>query len=294
MIKVNHLKKRYGKEIVLKDLSFEVRKGDIFSLLGPNGAGKTTTLECMEGLRNFDGGEILIDGLRPKEALKKGLTGVQLQSSSLPAAITVKDAMKLFCTWKKIEYRGDLMEGLGLEELSNKKYKTLSTGQKRRLHLALALSHSPEVLFLDEPTAGLDVEARANLHKEIRRLKEEGTTIVLASHDMAEVEALSDQVGMIVKGELRQLGSPGEIVGNIEKEEWLEVCWRGTIEDFPEEFLFQWEKNKEAYRCRTFDKINGIREILDFTESRSYELLDLKIVKPSLEERFLELSKGGI
>lgn len=294
MIKVNNLKKQYGEETVLKGLSFEIQEGEIFSLLGPNGAGKTTTLECMEGLREYDGGEIFIGGFTPKDALKKGLTGVQLQSSSLPGSITVKDSMKLFCTWKRIEYREDLMKEFGLEELANKKYKILSTGQKRRLHLALALSHSPRVLFLDEPTAGLDVEARACLHKEIRRLKNEGTTIILASHDMAEVESLSDHVGMIVNGKLVKIGRPSEIIGEIEREDLIEVSWKGIIEYLPEKTLFQWEKLNESYRCRTLDKIKGIREILDFTEGEGYELIDLKIVKPSLEEGFLSLSKGVV
>ena len=293
MITVKNLVKNYGKEKVLKGIDFTVAEKEIFALLGPNGAGKTTTLECMEGLRDFEEGEIKIFGETPKEAMERGLIGVQLQSSSLPGNITVTDAMKLFCTWNQINYRGDLLEKLGLKDLGNKSYKTLSTGQKRKLHLALALTHEPKVLFLDEPTAGLDVEARAHLHKEIKELKEKGTTIILASHDMAEVESLCDRVGMIVQGKMRSIGNPREIVAEVEKEQWIEVQWQGTLPKLDFKYLSDHQMIQGVHRFKTERRLEGLREILDFTERSGLNLLDIRLQKPSLEERFIELSKGG-
>ena len=293
MITVKNLVKNYGKEKVLKGIDFTVAEKEIFALLGPNGAGKTTTLECMEGLRDFEEGEIKIFGETPKEAMERGLIGVQLQSSSLPGNIIVTDAMKLFCTWNQINYRGDLLEKLGLKDLGNKSYKTLSTGQKRKLHLALALTHEPKVLFLDEPTAGLDVEARAHLHKEIKELKEKGTTIILASHDMAEVESLCDRVGMIVQGKMRSIGNPREIVAEVENEQWIEVQWKGTLPKLDFKYLSDHQMIQGVHRFKTERRLEGLREILDFTERSGLNLLDIRLQKPSLEERFIELSKGG-
>lgn len=293
MITVKNLKKSYGKETVLKGIDFIVKEKEIFALLGPNGAGKTTTLECMEGLRNFEEGEISIFGKSPKKAMESGVIGIQLQSSSLPGNISVTDAMKLYCTWNQISFRGDLLEKLGLEALAKKSYKTLSTGQKRKLHLALALTHEPKVLFLDEPTAGLDVEARAHLHREIKNLKEQGTTIILASHDMAEVESLCDRVGIMVQGKMRAVGFPGEILAEVEKEQWIEVQWRGRAPKAEFTYLRDHQRIQGVHRFRTDQRLEGLREILDFTENHGLDLVDLRLQKPSLEERFLEIAKGG-
>lgn len=294
MIEVKNLEKNYGKEKILKGISFTVEEGEIFALLGPNGAGKTTTLECMEGLREFDKGKVQIFGENPRKAIEGGTIGVQLQSSSLPGNISVKDSMKLFCRWNQIKYREDLLKNLGLDLLGNKAYKTLSTGQKRRLHLALALTHKPKVLFLDEPTAGLDVEARVSLHDEIRRLKEAGTTIILASHDMAEVEALCDRVAILVQGELRSMGTPGEIIMEVEKEQWIEVQWKEQFPEFVFQHLFDHQIIQGIHRFKTEKQLEGLREILDFTESNQLNLADLRIQKPTLEQRFIQIAKGGM
>lgn len=179
-IQVSGLRKSYGSHAVLKGLDLQIEKGEIFSLLGVNGAGKTTTLECIEGLRKYDSGTIIVNGK----------TGIQLQSSSLPAHIKPMEAVKLFAKWNRAKIDCSMLNALGIKEIEKKQYAQLSTGQKRRLHLALALISNPDIIFLDEPTAGLDVEGRLSLHEQIRKLKSQGKTIVLASHDMAEVETL--------------------------------------------------------------------------------------------------------
>lgn len=164
VIKVNGLKKSYGNHIVLKGISFNIAGGEIFALLGANGAGKTTVLECIQGLRKYDSGTIIIDGK----------AGIQLQSSSLPAHIKPMEALQLFARWNKTNVPGYVIDTFGIKEIKNKQYAQLSTGQKRRLHLALALTGSPDIVFLDEPSAGLDAEGRVLLHRQIHKLKEKG------------------------------------------------------------------------------------------------------------------------
>src|SRR5699024_9405739 len=161
VIQVSNLKKSYGNNKVLKDLSFNVKKGEIFGILGVNGAGKTTLLECIESLCKYDDGKILINGK----------ISIQLQSSSLPAYIKVIEAIRLFSKWKKVKIDNSILTTYKMDKLKDKKYLELSTGQKRRLHLVLALIGKPDILFLDEPTAGLDVEGKISLHNEIRKLK---------------------------------------------------------------------------------------------------------------------------
>ena len=159
-IQVCGLKKSYGSHRVLNGLDLQIEKGEIYALLGVNGAGKTTSLECIEGLRNYDSGTILVNGKM----------GIQLQSSSLPAHIKPMEAVKLFAKWNKTKIDSTMLNALGLKEIEKKPYNQLSTGQKRRLHLALALIGNPDIIFFDEPTAGLDVEGRISLHEQIRKL----------------------------------------------------------------------------------------------------------------------------
>lgn len=192
-IQISNLQKSYGSHVVLNGLSFCVQQGEIFALLGVNGAGKTTTLECIEGLRRYDGGNIIINGQ----------IGIQLQSASLPEHIKPLEAVKLFAKWNKTSLDKATLDALGIYEFAKKQYFQLSTGQKRRLHLALALTRNPDILFLDEPTAGLDVEGRIALHEQIRQLKASGKTIILASHDMTEVENSCDRLAILSGGEDR-------------------------------------------------------------------------------------------
>ena len=200
IIEVYDLKKSYGTVAVLKDINLTVHKGEIFALLGVNGAGKTTTLECIEGLRAYDDGNITVNGK----------IGIQLQSSALQAYIKPMEAVKLFAKWNKTAPDNEMLQTLGIPELAKKKYSALSTGQKRRLHLALALIGNPDIIFLDEPTAGLDVEGRVSLHEQIRTLKSQGKTIILASHDMAEVEDLCDRIAVLKDGKIAFVGTVDE------------------------------------------------------------------------------------
>ena len=200
IIEIKDLKKSYGELAVLKGINLTVQRGEILALLGVNGAGKTTTLECIEGLRSYDSGTVTVNGK----------IGIQLQSSALQAHIKSMEAVKLFAKWNKTAPDEEMLKSLGIDELSKKKYVDLSTGQKRRLHLALALIGDPDIIVLDEPTAGLDVEGRVSLHEQIRALKSQGKTIILASHDMAEVENLCDRIAVLREGEIAFVGTVDE------------------------------------------------------------------------------------
>ena len=213
MIEVRDFRKAYGDFVAVDGISFNVEQGEIFGLLGPNGAGKTTTLESLEGIRTPDGGTLRVANIDPMREPRKlrNLIGVQLQSAGLPESITPDEAMKFFCAYHNVTPRFDLLERLHLAEKRKAQFYELSTGQQRRLALALAIAHNPQVLFLDEPTAGLDVATRVALHDLMRELQTDGTTIILATHDMAEAEEMSDRVAILLNHKLAAVGTPLEI-----------------------------------------------------------------------------------
>jgi len=187
-ISIEGLTKRYGRVAAVRGADVEVRRGEVFGLLGPNGAGKTTILECLAGLRRPDGGRLRVGGCDPRtdaRALRRHV-GIQLQAAcSLPDTIRVAEAFALVWAWHGLKAAPEEMRRLGLSQLARRQYRELSTGQKRWLHLALAQTYGPEVLILDEPTAGLDVQSRVQLHGEIRAASLRGVTVLLATHDMA-------------------------------------------------------------------------------------------------------------
>ena len=257
-IKISGLKKSYGTHVVLNGLDFCVRQGEIFALLGVNGAGKTTSLECIEGLRKYDSGNITIHGR----------IGIQLQSASLPEHIKPLEAVKLFAKWNKTPLDKAMLDALGIYELAKKQYYQLSTGQKRRLHLALALTRNPDILFLDEPTAGLDVEGRLSLHKQIRQLKAMGKTIILASHDMAEVENLCDRIAILSEG-VEQLG---ETVGK---------HYNITI---------QTENSTEKYESDNIGET--LLSLLTRYKENGEPIVDIQINRGTLEQHFMRIAKG--
>ncbi|MEQ8156735.1 MAG: ABC transporter ATP-binding protein [Clostridiaceae bacterium] len=281
-IKVENLIKSYGQNEVIKGISFDVRKGEVFALLGTNGAGKTTTLECIEGIRKYEGGKISIDGS----------FGVQLQSSTLPANIKVIEAYTLFCKWNKSDIDLSIFESLGLSEIKNSQYCQLSTGQKRRLHLALGLIGSPDIIFLDEPTAGLDVEGRAALHEQIRKLKSCGKTIVLSSHDMAEIESLCDRLAILKDGKIAFTGTVAELTRQVHPVSKLQIKTGNPVgkADFIHSTYVETEN--DYYTFITTNISDGLMEILTFLKSSSNPVFDIRILHQSLEESFLGIAKG--
>lgn len=218
VITVNQLSKNYGKFKAVKQLSFQVKQGEIFGIVGPNGAGKTTTVECLTGLRKRSAGEIRVLGLDPEKeerALRQRI-GIQLQSSALPEGIKVWEALDLFASFYPNSVNWDvLLETWGLTEKRNARFSTLSGGQKQRLFIALALVNDPEVIVLDELTTGLDPQARHATWDMVEQLKESGKTVILVTHFMDEAERLCDRVAIIDHGELIALDKPKKLIHSL-------------------------------------------------------------------------------
>ena len=296
-VSVKGLVKRYGSFTAVKQINLEIRKGEVFGLLGPNGAGKTTTLECLEGMRRIDGGSLRVAGCDPQadgKTLRKKL-GVQLQSSSLPDNIRVDEAIRLVCAFGGVKAQRELEDKFELESLMKKQYRELSTGQKRRLHLVLALVNQPEVLILDEPTAGLDVQSRAQLHEEVRRIRAQGVTVLLATHDMAEAEGLCDRIAILIGGKIAVCGTPEEVTaaGNRETRVRLRTSKNRLV---PGEAIrgADFVKEKDGYlewKCR--DVADSVFSLLRRVQEADDTVEDLRVERPSLEERFLELVEGA-
>lgn len=295
IIEIKNFSKKYGDFIAVDDISFSVYAGEIFGLLGPNGAGKTSTLECLEGLRQPSGGSIQIAGLDPTHDFSqlKNVIGVQLQSAGLPESITAEEAMKLFCAYHNVSPRFDLLERLGLGQKRNNQFYELSTGQQRRLALALAVAHTPQVLFLDEPTAGLDVASRVELHDMMRELQAHGTTIILATHDMAEAEQLSDRVAILLQGKLVQIGSPLNITATgagLTKISVRTQHGRLNNESLQLPAVSQHNSHEEYQIYFSTDIGPTIAAIITTIQATQDTLLDLRVERPTLEDRFLEIT----
>lgn len=263
---VRDLWKRYGDRPVLKGISFTVERGEIFALLGVNGAGKTTALECLEGLRPYDGGTVTVTGR----------TGAQLQSAALPDYIRAMEAVELFARWRGTGPDRAALAALGIGGLGKTPYRRLSTGQKRRLHLALALTGDPDILFLDEPTAGLDVEGRLALHGLIRDLRDRGKTIVLASHDMAEVESLCDRLIILSGGTAAFLGTAGELTERVEKRRNV---WVRT------------DKGEERFAVENVGE--ALLSLLEGYRAAGTAVLDVRVDRGTLEDHFMRIARGA-
>jgi ABC-2 type transport system ATP-binding protein len=218
ILEVNNLYKKYGNLVAVDDISFQVLRGEIFGILGPNGAGKTTTLEMIETLRPMDGGEIRIDGLNVAQRQRevKRRIGVQLQSSAFFDQLNLTELLLLFGDMygRKVD-PNRLLKDVELEDKARAKVKELSGGQKQRFSIAAALVNDPIVLFLDEPTTGLDPQARRHLWGVIQGIRSEGKTIVITTHYMEEAEVLCDRVAIMDHGKIIALERPSELINSL-------------------------------------------------------------------------------
>jgi ABC-2 type transport system ATP-binding protein len=218
VIEVAGLTKRYGGQAVVDGISFNVDQGEIFGILGPNGAGKTTAVECIEGLRQRDGGQVRVLGLDPRNQgyrLHQRI-GVQLQETQLPDKLKVREALDMYASFypHPADWR-ELLDRWGMSSKSGTAFAKLSGGQKQRLFIALALVGNPEVVFLDELTAGLDPGARRATWDLIRQVRDSGVTVVLVSHFMDEVEELCDRVAILEQGRIAALDTPAGLVDQV-------------------------------------------------------------------------------
>ncbi len=300
VLSVKDFRKVYGGFAAVDGISFQVERGEIFGLLGPNGAGKTSTLECLEGIRHPDGGTLRVLGVAPEREPRRlrNLIGVQLQTSGLPASMRVNEAMAFFCAYHGVAPRYDLLERLGLREKWHSQFRELSTGQQRRLALALAVAHQPPVVILDEPTAGLDVGSRVELHGLMQELKAGGSTILLATHDMAEAEKMADRVAILLRGKIVATGRPRDLTATGSGFTKISVRTDQSVlhtngHEFPG--VRQHRLAEDYAVFYSTDPGPTVTALLDYLAAHGDKLVDLRVERPSLEERFLEITQveGG-
>jgi len=296
IIEVHNLTKHYGPVHALRGVSFEVQEGEVFGLLGPNGAGKTSTVEILEGLRPPDGGLVSVCGLDPQSpgADFKQEIGAVLQATALPDKLRVGEAVSMFASfYKRRRDPAALLKRFGLEEKRNAFYSQLSGGQKQRLALAMSLVNEPRVLFLDEPTAGLDPQVRREIYTIIEELKKERKTILLTTHYIEEAEKLCDRVAIVDQGRVIAQGTPRELKQRSAGTTRIELRLARPESDGA---LKQLEGVAD---CRASDGVyvvhstrvpQTIVSLVKYLEANGNELSSLDIAAPSLEDVFLELT----
>jgi ABC-2 type transport system ATP-binding protein len=232
ILQVKELRKTFGPITAVESISFEVMAGEVFTIIGPNGAGKTTTLEMIEGLQTPDQGEIRVKGLSWKQHGEqiKQVIGVQPQSSALFDLLTVSENLEVFASfYHKSRPAAEIMEMINLTDHSKKSVKTLSGGQKQRLAIGLAMVSDPDILFLDEPTTGLDPQARRNIWDIVLKLKALGKTTILTTHYMEEAEKLSDRVCIVDQGKIIAMDTPANLIQQLTKEREIQLTFASGI-----------------------------------------------------------------
>ena len=296
VIRVADVHKAYGAVRAVDGVSFEVASGEIFGLLGPNGAGKTTTMEMIEGLHGPDAGTIEVLGLDVRRAASqiKNRIGVQLQTAALYPQLTVEELLRLFASFYDRQQSVErVLEDLELGEKRTAQTKTLSGGQQQRLSVALALVNDPEVVFLDEPTTGLDPAARQGLWQVIRRMQGEGRTILMTTHYMEEAEALCDRLAIMDHGKVLDAGTVDELIGRRFKERGVRFLRRDAP---PEDALksitgvTRVVMDTDDVTLFTKDVSATIGGLLELTTRAGTEPGELMIRRASLEDVFLELT----
>jgi ABC-2 type transport system ATP-binding protein len=295
-VQVERLRKTYGNLAAVDDISFAIAKGEVFGLLGPNGAGKTTTLEIMEGLRPADSGRVTIAGMELPGAFDrlKQIIGVQLQATSLYDRIKVAEVLELFGSYYEHAVGVDeLLRLVSLEEKRKSFVKTLSGGQLQRLALALALVNDPRLVFLDEPTTGLDPQARQNLWTIIEKMKGEGRTVILTTHYMEEAERLADRVAIIDHGKIIAMDTPAALIRLLDAGGKIICTAQGNLphdqlRDVPEITAVESENG----RCvlKVTETKRALAALLRVAEENAVELMDLQVSRPNLEDVFLHLT----
>ncbi len=299
VIRVSGIRKTYGPVVAVDDVSFEVRRGEIFGLVGPNGAGKTTTMECVEGLRAPDRGTISVLGLDPFRAgtSLKVKIGVQLQEAQLQKRLKVGEAVRFWASIYPSTVDPDaLLEQLGLRDKRNAWFMTLSGGQKQRLFIALALINDPEVVFLDELTTGLDPQARRAIWDLVRGIRDRGKTVVLTTHLMEEAERLCDRVAIIEHGRVIDVDTPRGLVARHCPERMVVVA---TADAAARERFLALPGVEAVDADGTSMTIRGrnpnlVTDVIGCVSRHGIAVTDFHTTVPSLEDVFLRLTGHSI
>jgi len=296
VIRVRGLTKSYADVQAVAGIDFDVAKGEVFGLLGPNGAGKTTTVEILEGLRKPDGGEVSVLGVDVRhhaDAIKPRI-GVSLQTAALYPKLTVTELVDLFRSfYRRARPTDQIIDALGLGERRNARSQELSGGQRQRLAVALSLVNDPELVFLDEPTTGLDPAARRSLWDIVEGLKADGRSVLLTTHYMEEAEILCDRLAIMDHGRILEMGTVEALVSKHFQERTvrfapLDGLGREELEALPA--VASVKEDPDEVLLYTRDPGRTIGALLDLADSRGLEPQDLSIRRATLEDVFLDLT----
>jgi ABC-2 type transport system ATP-binding protein len=293
---VRDLQKRYDEVLAAQGVSFEIEDGEIFGLLGPNGSGKTTTLECVIGLRQPDAGQIEVCGMDARQHPKavKERIGAVLQTIALQDKITPREALALFASfYKKAAAPPTLLDRFGLIDKADAPFDSLSAGQRQRLAVALAFVNGPELIFLDEPTTGLDPQSRRDLHGEIVKMKRDGHTVLLTTHNIDEAEQLCDRIAIIDSGRIIASGPPRDLIAASTSSQSVllrtappldraSLAAVSGIEDL------SCENSTVTFRTKTPGPT--LSAVMQVVNDRGVEVLELHARKARLEDVFLALT----
>ena len=299
IIRVSRLRKSYGSLVAVHDVSLDVYEGEIFGLIGPNGAGKTTVMECVEGLRTPDAGDIRVMGLDPfreGQRLQKRI-GVQLQEAQLQKRIKVREAVALWASlYDHTVDSARLLDQLGLRDKRDAWFMTLSGGQKQRLFIALALINDPEVVFLDELTTGLDPQARRAIWELVQAIRDRGKTVFLTTHLMEEAERLCDRVAIIEHGRIIDVGTPDGLVARHAPERAVVLV---TADGRAEAHLGALSRVTSIVRQGSRFTVHGmgsdfVSDVIGCLSEHGVRVTDLRTVIPTLEDVFLKLTGHSI
>ena len=280
--------KNYGSVQALRGVNFRVRAGEVVALLGPNGAGKTTAVKLLLGLSQPSAGRVRVFGGDPTNPENRMRTGAMLQVGRVPETLRVREHIDLFSTYypKPMAF-AEVLAAAGLEKLRDRKFGDLSGGQKQRVLFALAICGDPDLLFLDEPTVGLDVEARRMLWDEIRKMVARGKTVLLTTHYLQEADALADRVAVINQGEIVAEGTPSEIKAKTagKRIRCITSLSMNALRQIPG--VTEVKEDRDAVELHVAEAESVVRELL----ARDYKLSSLEITSAGLEEAFLALTQ---
>ena len=297
-IEVRGLRKTYGSVEAVRDVSFEVPRGEVFCLLGPNGAGKTSIVEILEGYRSRTAGQARVLGLDPASGARelRERIGIVLQECGVQTDLTVAELIEMYGRYYARRSRSvdELMELVDLEAKRDTRAKSLSGGQRRRLDLALALVGDPDLIFLDEPTTGFDPAARRGAWSTVRSLCSLGKTVFLTTHFMEEAQFLADRVAVMVAGEIIALGKPDELGGRDLRPAEIRFALPDgcSLADLPELPGAQTEQEGERVVVRTHDAVRAAHQLTGWSLQRGAPLEHFSVTQPTLEDIYLELTRS--